>query len=467
MSQTLVKADPTKERRTAAWVAFIACAALVFDGYDLTIYGTVMPTLMDDPSHLGQLDPGTAGALGSYAMLGVLVGALLCGAVGDHLGRRRMILISITWFSIGMILTAFSTTILMFGVLRLLTGLGLGAVLATAGATMAEFAPADKKNLYNSVVYSGIPAGGVLAALLGMTLLEPLGWRGLFIIGALPILLVPIAWFKLPESPRWLLSRGRRAEAIALAEKTGVALVDEAALVDSADAQAVQRTGFSALLTPKYRLATLLIGFMSFAGLLLTYGLNTWLPRLMEGYGYGTTYSLAFLLFLNGGAVIGCLLGSRVADRIGPKRVVAGTFVLAAITLGLMTVEFPFAVLLALISIAGVGTLGTQVLIYGFVSIYYTTNARSAGVAWCAGFGRLGGVAGPAVGGAIGAAGLGGGAAFFVFAGVALFGAALTLMVPRQPDLEKVERVEKLEETASPAPREVEDPVLETTAPRQ
>jgi len=421
-------------------VAFIACTALVFDGYDLTIYGTVMPTLMNDPSHIGPLDGATAGALGSYAMLGVLAGALITGGIGDYLGRRRMILLSITWFSVGMILTSFATSVLAFGLLRFLTGLGLGAVLATAGATMAEFAPADKKNLYNAIVYAGIPAGGVLAALLGMILLDPIGWRGLFLIGALPILLIPVAWFKLPESPRWLLSRGRREEAIRVAERTGIALVDES---QTADDKAVERTGFAALMTPRYLLPTILIGFMSFSGLLLTYGLNTWLPRIMEGYGYGTTYSLAFLLFLNGGAVIGCLLGSKVADRVGPKRVVTGTFILAALSLSLMTIELPFATLLLLISIAGVGTLGTQVLIYGFVATYYTTNTRAAGVAWCAGFGRLGGVAGPAVGGLITTLGLTGGAAFYVFGGVALFGAGITQLVRRQKDLEEIDVVQR------------------------
>ncbi|WP_229659021.1 MFS transporter [Nesterenkonia cremea] len=421
-------------------MAFIACTALVFDGYDLTIYGTVMPTLMNDPSHIGPLDGATAGALGSYAMLGVLAGALITGGIGDYLGRRRMILLSITWFSVGMILTSFATSVLAFGLLRFLTGLGLGAVLATAGATMAEFAPADKKNLYNAIVYAGIPAGGVLAALLGMILLDPIGWRGLFLIGALPILLIPVAWFKLPESPRWLLSRGRREEAIRVAERTGIALVDES---QTADDKAVERTGFAALMTPRYLLPTILIGFMSFSGLLLTYGLNTWLPRIMEGYGYGTTYSLAFLLFLNGGAVIGCLLGSKVADRVGPKRVVTGTFILAALSLSLMTIELPFATLLLLISIAGVGTLGTQVLIYGFVATYYTTNTRAAGVAWCAGFGRLGGVAGPAVGGLITTLGLTGGAAFYVFGGVALFGAGITQLVRRQKDLEEIDVVQR------------------------
>lgn len=438
MNTTLISADRRKEAATVRWVAFIACAALVFDGYDLTIYGTVLTTLLRDPSQIGAFDAGTAGWLGSLALVGVLVGSLVCGAIGDHIGRRRLILGGIAWFSIGMWLTALTTSVTMFGTMRFLTGLGLGAILATAGATIAEFAPAGKRNLYNAIVYSGIPAGGVLAALTGIILLEPLGWRGLFAIGGAPILfLLPIAFFKLPESPRWLLSNGQvdRAEAIAL--KHGIPLVEEVAIARAEVAPA--RRGFGAIFSPQFRIATLFLGFMSFSGLLLTYGLNTWLPRIMEGYGYGKNYSLGFLLALNSGAVIGGLLASRLADRRGPQRVVATTFVLAAITLSLMTVAFPLPVLFTFIAIAGVGTLGTQVLIYGFTSNYYTTNARAAGVAWCAAFGRLGGIFGPLIGGWLVGAGIGGATAFYIFAGVALFGAVMTTCVPRQRALERVE----------------------------
>lgn len=444
MSQTLVQADPVKERKTAGWVAFIACAALVFDGYDLTIYGTVMPTLLNDPSQLGAMDAATAGALGSYAMLGVLVGALICGSVGDYLGRRRILLFSITWFAVGMFLTALSTSVVMFGVLRFLTGLGLGAVLAVAGATMAEFAPANKRNLYNAIVYSGIPAGGVLAAGLGMLLLEPIGWRGLFMIGAAPLVLVPIAWFKVPESPRWLLSRGQLERAVSTAQRAGTPLVREAAAVS--DAASVERTGFAALLSKRWLAPTLILGFMSFAGLLLTYGLNTWLPEIMQGYGYDTQGSLAFLLILNGGAVLGALFGSRLADRFSARPIIVVTFMVAALSLTMMTVQLPIALLLAFIALAGVGTLGTQVLGYGYVSTYYTTNARSAGVAWFAGFGRIGGVIGPFIGGVIAAMGLSGAQAFYVFAGVALFGALMAALVPRQRDLDQLDQ--KLEEAS-------------------
>lgn len=443
MSNTLVAANPRKEARTAAWVAGIACAALIFDGFDLTIYGTVLTTLMADPSHIGALDATTAGTLGSYALIGVLIGALICGSIGDYVGRRRIILVGIAWFSIGMFVTSLSTSIFAFGALRLITGIGLGAILATAGATIAEFAPAGRRNFYNAVVYSGIPAGGVLAALLGMILLEPLGWRGLFMIGATPILfLLPIAFFKLPESPRWLLSRGRREEAEALSLKTGTPLLEEV-VVQKAGATPA-KTGFGAVFSSQFRVGAILLGFMSFSGLLLTYGLNTWLPKIMEGYGYGKTYSLAFLLVLNSGAVIGGVVASKMADRRGPQFIVSTTFVIAAITLVLMTFHFPLPVLFMFIAVAGVGTLGTQVLIYGFTSNYFTTNARAAGVAWCSGFGRLGGIFGPLIGGWLVAAGLGGATAFYIFGGVALFGALVTVLVPRQKAVEAA--TEKAEE---------------------
>lgn len=438
MSKQLLAAEPKRERRTAAWVAFIACTTLIFDGYDLTIYGTVMPTLLNDPTHIGELDAGTAGALGSYAMLGVLVGAILCGSFGDFVGRRKVIIFSLVWFSGGMIFTALSASVATFGAFRFLTGLGLGAILAAAGATMAEFAPEGKRNLYNAIVYCGIPAGGVLAALLGILLLEPLGWRGLFFIGALPIILVPIAWFKLPESPQWLLTRGHRERAFAVAKVTGNPLYETPAraanLPGASVEKAAQRTGFAALVTKKYFVATIVLGLVSFAGLLLTYGLNTWLPRIMEGYGYDVSGSLTFLLILNGGAVIGALLGSRLADKYSPRPIIITTFTLAAVSLVMMTFALHIGLLLAFIAFAGVGTLGTQVLGYGYVSNYFNTQARSAGVAWFAGFGRLGGVAGPFVGGLLATWGFGGAAAFYVFAGVALFGAIMVVLVPRQPE---------------------------------
>ena len=163
--------DPALERRrrrSVLWVVALSTAALVFDGYDLVVYGTVVPTLLSDPTQLGAMTPAQAGALGSYALVGVLVGALTAGAVGDRIGRRTVMLVNLAWFSVGMGVTATVQSVQTFGLFRFLTGVGVGALVATVGALVAEFAPAGQRNRYNAIVYSGIPAGGVLASLVAL-----------------------------------------------------------------------------------------------------------------------------------------------------------------------------------------------------------------------------------------------------------------------------------------------------------
>lgn len=434
MTTELDRRDLTREARrrsTVVWVVGLATLGLIFDGYDLVVYGTVVSTFLRDPSQIGQVTPAVAGGLGSYALIGVLVGALLAGSVGDIIGRRKIMLVAYAWFSIGMGLTALMTTTTGFGILRFITGLGVGALVATTGAIVSEFAPQGKKNLCNAITYSGVPMGSLLAALLAIILLGTIGWRGMFWIGALPLItLLPLAFFKMPESPAWLVSRGRLEEARAISERTGMPLPD-APPVTTQEGVRRERAGFAGLFGPPYLLPTILLGFMSATGLVLVYSLNTWLPELMLRAGFNAKGSLSFLLVLNGGAVIGALIGSRVADRLGPKPVVAACFLIGALAIMLLTFSLPLGLLLLFVAIAGLGTSGTQTLIYGFVANYYRTNVRGAGVSWCAGFGRLGGVGGPLIGGFLIAAGLSTGQIFYVLAGIGLVGAVLTILVPR------------------------------------
>ncbi|MFD6894591.1 MFS transporter [Rhodococcus sp. NPDC060086] len=426
MTQTTQTWASPQHKRSVIWIVALATLAIIFDGYDLVVYGTVLPTLMADPTQLGEISAQQGGALGSYALIGVMVGALVTGAFGDRVGRRRMMLINIVWFSVGMGAAAFSTSIATFGGLRFFTGIGVGGLVATAGAVVAEFAPPGKRNLFNAIVYSGVPAGGVLASLLAILLRDAIGWRGLFLIGALPlVILLPIALVKLPESPAWLVSRGRLDKAQTICDKFGFPMPTAAPTAPT------EKIGFPALATRKYALGTGLLGMMSFAGLLLTYGLNTWLPKIMADAGYNADGSLAFLLVLNGGAIVGGLIASKIADGRGPQSVIVTTFFLAAVALVMLTLGFPLPVLLTAVAIAGVGTIGTQVLVYGFVSNYYDTPARAAGVAWCAGFGRLGGIVGPIIGGLLIGAGFANNVNFYIFAVIALAGGLVTLFVPR------------------------------------
>lgn len=423
-------APSARQGRALAWIVGLAMTGLVFDGYDLVVYGTVVSTFLRDPSQLGTVTPAIAGALGSYALIGVLVGALLAGSVGDLIGRRKVMLVSYAWFSLGMAACALTATAAAFGWMRFLTGLGIGALLATTAALVSEYAPAGRKNLYNALTYSGVPLGSVLAAALAIALLEHIGWRGMFWIGALPMVtLLPLAFFKMPESVQWLVARGRHDEARRVAARYGVPL--SAAEPPAAPLAASHgKAGYAGLLGRDSRVPTLLLGLMSATGLMLVYSLNTWLPELMLRAGFNAKGSLSFLLVLNGGSLFGGLAASRLADRFGARPVVAGSFALGALSIVVLTLHLPLGLLLATVALVGLGTSGTQTLIYGFVANYYRTEVRGAGVAWCAGFGRLGGVAGPMLGGLLVGGGFALESVFWILAGLAVLGVGLTLLVP-------------------------------------
>lgn len=444
MTPTTDSGLESRRLRTMVWIVALATVGLIFDGYDLVVYGTVVSTFLRDPSQIGTVTPSIAGALGSYALIGVLVGALLAGSVGDIIGRRKVMLFAYAWFSIGMGVTALTTSTTLFGLMRFVTGLGVGALVTTTGALVAEYAPKGRKNLCNAIVYSGVPLGSLLAAGLAILLLPIIGWRGMFLIGALPVVtLLPLAYFRMPESVAWLASRGMLDEARAISLRTGVEIPSsEPAAVNLVQPAAQDKAGFAGLFGSGYLVPTLVLGLMSATGLLLVYSLNTWLPELMLRAGFNAKGSLSFLLVLNGGAVVGALLGSRVADRFGPKIVVAACFAIGAAAIALLTLDLPLAVQLAAIAVVGLGTSGTQTLIYGFVANYYRTNVRGAGVAWCAGFGRLGGVGGPLLGGFMIGEGFALNSIFYILAALAILGVMLTLVVPMADGRRKASQAE-------------------------
>ena len=424
---TSSSASEAKRLRTLVWIVSLATVGLMFEGYDLVVYGTVVSTFLRDPNQIGPVDPALAGALGSNALLGVLVGALVAGSIGDIVGRRKMMLGAYAWFSLGMAANAFTHSSTTFGLFRFVTGLGVGVLLATTAALVSEFAPKGKKNLCNAITYSGVPLGSLAAAALAIILVEQIGWRGMFLIGALPfVTLLPLAFWTMPESVAWLASRGHMEEAGRVAAKTGV---DVPVFTGTELAEERGAAGYRGLFGD-FPMPAILIGLMSATGLMLVYSLNTWLPELMLRAGFDAKGSLSFLLVLNGAAALGPIIVARFADRFGPKPVVAASFLLGALAIMALTLKLPLAALLAIVALVGIGTSGTQTLIYGFVANFFPTRVRGAGVAWCAGFGRLGGVGGPLIGGLLIASGLSIDTILFVLAGLALLGVVLTLLVP-------------------------------------
>jgi len=376
--------------RSSALVVALGFAAIVFDGYDLIVFGSAVPGLLAHPGW--DLTAAEVGAIGSYALIGMLVGAISSGTLTDILGRRRLFIICLAWFSIMMAGVALAPNPELLGLFRFLAGLGFGGIAPTAIALVVEHAPAARKNLLNAVMLAGFPVGGVLAAVLAVVLLEPYGFRVLFGLGVLPLVtLVPLAMWLLPESPRF-----RRARAT--------------------------RRGL--------RPATLaLFAVANFAGFLLVFGLNTWLPQLMRLAGYNLGSALTFLLALNVGGVIGGLAGSALADRWGPRWVATVLFGLAAVSLALIAVPMPVALTYFVVTVAGAASVGNQIVVYGYVANHYPTHQRATALGITSGLGRLGAASGPLLGGLLVASGLT--LNVTTFAAVALLGAVASAFAVR------------------------------------
>lgn len=396
----------TMVRPRAAVAAVGLCfGAIVFDGYDLIVYGSVVPELLQyEPWGLTAAE---VGAIGSYALVGMFLGAIASGALTDLIGRRRLFIISLTWFSVMMLLAATAPTPELLGLFRFLAGLGFGGIPPTAIALVVEVAPIARRQVVNGLMLCGFPVGGVAAAVLAIVLLEPVGFRTLFAVGALPLVtLVPLAVWLLPESPSFV----RR-------ERGAV--------------RGSQPREIAQLLKGRAGVATALFVVANFCGFLLVFGLNTWLPQLMRGAGYALGSALAFLLVLNLGAIAGGLAGSALADRYGGRWVATTLFVLAVVSLALIAVPLPTAVLYMLVFLAGAATTGNQIVVYGYVATHYPPVRRATALGLSSGIGRLGAVTGPILGGALVAAGLGLDWNVGVFALVAVVGAVACALVPR------------------------------------
>lgn len=406
------------------------CGVLIlFDGYDLVVYGNIVPALLAEPGW--DLTPVDAGRIASLTTVGMAVGALLAGALADRFGRRRVIVASLVVFSLSMAACALAPDAVTFEVLRAVGGLGLGAMFPSATALVVEFARPGRQAMSYSLAFFGYLIGGVAAAALGLVLIEPFGWRVMFWIGAAPLLLLPVLLRMLPESPSWLVARGRTEEATAIVERFNL---DRARLAPPAEpAGAEGRSRVAAVFAQDYRFATALLWLVQFCSLFLVFGMVTWLPTMMRGIGYTLGAALTFALILNVGGAIGAVLGARGADRRGPKGAVVALFATGVAGLVVLALQPPSAVAFVLVALAGAGTLGAQILVNTFAASLYPVASRGSGLGWALGVGRIGAVVGPVVFGALLAAEGGAVTAFYVLAAVAAAGAVFAAALPLTP----------------------------------
>lgn len=417
--------EPGVRQRSGTLVAVICCCAVVFDGYDLSVFATAIPSLLDyEP---WGLDAARAGVIASYAFMGMLVGTLICGFATDLLGRRKMLMVNMIWFSVFMGGCALAPNPELFGLCRFLSGIGLGGLLPTALALTVEFAPRARRNLFNAVVSSGFSVGAIGASLLGLVLLEPFGFRPMFAVGVLPlIVLVPVAYFLLPESVDFLTSRGRLDEAAATARRYGLAQPT----VARADAE--MSAGLRDLARRPLLGMVIVFACTTFIGQLFIYGLSTWLPQLMRSAGYSLGSALSFLATMSIGAIVGATVMSWFADRLGPRRVALCGFGIGVVALVTMSVSPPSFVLYLAVALAGVGANGTSVILNGFIATWFPAANRASALGTIMTVARLGGITGPITGGLIVAAGVPVQWSFYVFVIPAAIGIALVFLLPRK-----------------------------------
>jgi MFS family permease len=367
----------------------------------------------------------------------MMIGALSIGTLADVIGRKACILISVVSFSVFTAALAFAPSPEVFGLFRFLAGLGLGGLIPTAATMVSEYARMRRGSSSITFMMTGYHVGGVLTALLAIPILPALGWRAMFVIGAVPALvLAPLMLKNLPESPSFLIARNRRDEAEELAARYGIALEPEEIQEVQSEERISEGGRFGAvktLFSGGYVLATLAFWVASFMGLLLVYGLNQWLPTIMRDAGYALGAALAFLLVLNVGAVIGLLVAGPLADRYGSKVTCAGWFAFAAVFLFLLSVQMPLPLTYIAVLATGIFVFSAQVLLYAYVSKHYPTSGRGTALGWAAGIGRIGAICGPLLGGMLLGAGLAVPWGFYAFAVVGLLGSIFIALVPRSP----------------------------------
>ncbi|MGA6224234.1 MFS transporter, partial [Streptomyces umbrinus] len=208
--------------KLAALAVGLCWLAVLFDGLDMFIYGSVLPHMLAEKA-LG-ITPDKAGDLGSYATFGMLVGALTAGTVADRIGRKKLMVACVTLFSLASGLCAMSGSVAVFGLGRTLAGVGLGGLLPTAISMVSDYAPRGRTALTIGMLMTAHHAGGILSAYVALWIVEPFGWRAAFWVCVVPLLFVPVLARFMPESLSFLVAKGRTEEARELAGRFEVEL---------------------------------------------------------------------------------------------------------------------------------------------------------------------------------------------------------------------------------------------------
>ncbi|ADU93897.1 MULTISPECIES: MFS transporter [Geobacillus] len=375
---------------------FMCMLIIIADGYDMFMFGAIVPSLMKEWG----IGPVEAGALNSYALIGMMIGAMIFGPSADRFGRKNVILLCFCLFSLFTFTSGFSQSSTSFGVQRFFAGLGLGGVMPNLIALMTEYTPSKWKSTLVSIMFSGHAFGGIIASAGAIYLIPHLGWRAVVWLGLIPLVFLPFFYRKMPESVYFYLRHHQTDRLLSVFRRLTQQMISDDEQIQWVE-NGEQKTSFpvTCLFREHRGWSTAMFWVSFFMCLLVMYGLSTWLPKIMQEAGYPLGSSLTFLVTLNSGAVIGAIIGGRLADLFGARKILILFFVIAFLTLMSLSLKPNVILLYILIGIAGGTTTGTQIVANSYVSQYYPTEMRSTGIGWALGVGRIGGIAGPVMGG--------------------------------------------------------------------
>lgn len=376
----------------------VIATAWFFDSIDLG----AMTFLLSPISKEFGLSAAQTGLLGSASFAGMFFGAVAAGSLADRFGRQRVFKYSIVVWGLASIGLAFAWNLESLLTFRFLLGIGMGAEFPVAAAILAEFMPSAKRGRYAALLEGAWPLGFITAGAVSYLLIATtLGWRGFFAMQAGLAVVALIVRRNLPESPRWLASRGHTeaADRTLTAIEESVELAIGRPLPEPQPLASTQppagATGLRALLKPGLRSRTLTVWAVWFCLMTGYYGLTTWIGKLLTDSGLDVAKSIGFILAMALWGIPGFLSAAYLIERVGRRFCLAGYTIgsgIAAYTYGQSsgTVE-----LIASGSVLQFCFFGMFSAIFAYTPELFPTASRGAGVGSSTALGRLGSVFGP------------------------------------------------------------------------
>ena len=373
---------------------FLAALTIVFDGIDNQLLGIAIPAMMREWA----LPRAAFAPILAGGMIGMMVGGAIAGIMGDRLGRKFVLTVSVVVFGLLTAAMALVDNLLVLGTLRFFAGLGLGGAMPNAAALTSEFVPRRHRPFAVTLTIVCVPLGGTFAGLVAGQLLPTLGWRFLFTLGGMLSLGVSLVLMRfLPESPRYLVRRPERwPELRQTLTRIGQPVAPDATFVDSGE-RVAERSSVSALFASDLRRDTLALWGAFFSCLLAVYVAFNWVPSMLSGAGLGLDVASTGLAAFNLGGVATAIAGGLIIARLGSKPTmlwmsagaIAAGLVLAAMPIVATSAALPIIVMLG---IEGGLINGVQTTMYALAVHVYPTRLRATGVGTAIAIGRAGAV---------------------------------------------------------------------------